>query len=167
MVGALARLNINGQFLNPLAKGIWKKLKWGKPEYNSFKNIIAQAIEIVHCLEEAKILLDDLSVNLRDEKSLADKLDLIADANPLGKNTYGCDAVEAPRGTLYHSYKISKDGLITDCQIITPTVSFLRNLEADISEYLPDIKSMSEKKRSLKIRALIRAYDPCISCATH
>ena len=44
---------------------------------------------------------------------------------------------------------------------------FLKNLEADIMEYLPGLMKMDPKKRSIKIRSLIRAYDPCISCATH
>jgi sulfhydrogenase subunit alpha len=128
---------------------------------------VAQAIEILHCLEEARILLDDLSKNLQAEDSKIKNLGLIASANPTGQDSYGADAVEAPRGTLYHSYKINKSGIITDCQIITPTVSFLKNLEEDIALYLPNIMKLSEKKRSLKIRSLVRAYDPCISCATH
>lgn len=167
MVGALARININHDYLNPLAAGIFKKLGWKLPQYNSFQNIVAQAVEVVHCLEEAEKLLRDLGVNLTEEKNKVTDLAMIAEANPLGRDSYGCDAVEAPRGTLYHSYKINKNGIITDCQIITPTVSFLKNLEDDIMAYLPNIKSLTPAKRSLKIRALIRAYDPCISCATH
>ncbi|OQA36491.1 MAG: NAD-reducing hydrogenase HoxS subunit beta [Parcubacteria group bacterium ADurb.Bin326] len=167
MVGALARININHSHLNPLAAGIFKSLKWKMPQYNVFHNITCQAIEVVHCVEELKALLEDLSVNLEDEISKSAKLNLIASANPLGKESWGSDAAEAPRGTLYHHYKISADGYLREAKVITPTVSFLKNLEADIAAYLPDIKNMPEKKRSLKIRALIRAYDPCISCATH
>lgn len=167
MVGALARVNLNGQYLNPLAKGIWKKLAWPLPQFNTFYNIQAQAIEIIHCLEEAQELLKDLAVSLQPETSLAHNLGLIAEANPLGRDSYGCDCVEAPRGTLYHAYKINREGLIADCQIITPTVSFLKNLEEDLLEYLPDIKDLPEQRRTRKIRALIRAYDPCIACATH
>jgi len=167
MVGALARINLNGECLHPLAKGIYRKLGWKMPEYNTFRNIAAQAVEVVHFLEEAKLLLDDLADSLSEEKSLIRKLGLIAEANPSGKDAYGCDAVEAPRGTLYHSYRINRDGILTDCQIITPTVMYLKNMEEDLKKYLPGIKSLPEKKRAMKIRALIRAYDPCIACATH
>mgnify|MGYP001015517978 CR=1 FL=1 len=167
MVGALARINLNHRFLNPLAAGILKKQAWRFPEYNSFKNIVAQAIEIIHCLEEAEKLLQELSADLRPEDSLADGLKLIAEANPAGRDSYGCDAVEAPRGTLYHSYEIDKNGIITDCQVITPTVSFLKNLEEDLIAWLPNVKDLPPEKRAIKIRALIRAYDPCIACATH
>jgi len=167
MVGALARLNLSHDRLHPLALGIYRKSGWHQPEINPFRNVIAQAIEIVHFLEEAKLLLDDLADSLSEEKSLGRKINLIAGASPAGRPSSGCDAVEAPRGTLYHSYKIDANGILTDCQIITPTVSFLKNLEEDIIAYLPDLKSLSDKQRSMKIRTLIRAYDPCIACATH
>jgi len=167
MVGALARLNINHDNLNPLAQGLLAGFKWKFPQANPFYNILAQAIETIHFIEEAKKLLDELAKNLKAEASQGGKLQLIAAANPLGRETDGADAIEAPRGTLYHYYSINKDGLIKDCQIITPTVSFLKNLEADIAGYIPNLIKLNEKKRSLKIRALIRAYDPCISCATH
>lgn len=167
MVGALARININYKYLNPLAMGIFKSLKWKMPQYNIFHNITCQAIEVIHCIEELRTLLEDLSVDLKMEKSKSSKFNLIALANPLGKESWGASATEAPRGTLYHHYKISANGYLCEAKVITPTVSFLKNLEADIIDYLPNIKNMSEKKRSLKIRALIRAYDPCISCATH
>lgn len=167
MIGAIARINLQTDELRPLAKGIIKKIGWRQPEYNSFKNIIAQAVEVVHCLEEAELLLQELSAGLRPEKSLGEKLELIGEANPAGRATRGCAAVEAPRGTLYHEYAIDKNGYLTHCRIITPTVSFLKNLEADIAEYLPEIKTLSADKRARKIRALIRAYDPCIACATH
>lgn len=167
MVGALARINNNHQKLNPLAKGILKGLKWKFPQYNTFENITAQAIEIVHSLEEAEKLLKEISdigvIKILDNAPLG----VIGGANPLGRETAGVDAIEAPRGTLYHYYKINRDGYISDCQIITPTVSFLKNLEEDIMAYLPEVLNMPADKRAKKIRALIRAYDPCISCATH
>lgn len=167
MVGALARINISHGQLHHLAKGILKGWKWKFPQYNPFFNIWAQAVEIVHFIEEAKILLDDLAANVKDEASLGKKLNLISGANPLNRDTFGADAVEAPRGTLYHAYAVNKDGIIKDCQIITPTVSFLKNLEQDIAAYIPSLSKLPPSKRSRKIRALIRAYDPCISCATH
>jgi coenzyme F420-reducing hydrogenase alpha subunit len=64
-------------------------------------------------------------------------------------------------------FKIDSKGKIVDCNIMTPTAQFLNNLEADLAAYLPNVLKLSEKERIRKIRALIRAYDPCISCATH
>ena len=168
MVGAIARINNNHQALNPLAKGVLKGLNWKFPQYNSFENITCQAIEIIHAVEEIKKLLADLSKDYNQKEiSRAQKLSLIAEANPLNKEVVGIDAIEAPRGTLYHYYKIDKNGYIVDCNIITPTVCYLRNIEEDLKEYIPDLAKLKAKQKSLKIRALIRAYDPCIACATH
>lgn len=167
MVGAIARINNNHAKLNPLAKGLLKGLHWKLPQYNPFANINCQAIEVIHYIEEIGKSLASLAKELKDEPNAGKKLKLIAGANPLGREVEGADAVEAPRGTLYHHYKLDKDGYIRACQIITPTVSYLKNLEEDIMAYLPTVMSMPEAKRVRKIRALIRAYDPCISCATH
>jgi coenzyme F420-reducing hydrogenase alpha subunit len=119
-------------------------------------------------MEEVNKLMKKLLKNYNpEEESVAQKYGVIASANPLGKEVTGIDAIEAPRGTLYHHYSIDKNGYITDCSIITPTVCYLRNIEADVAEYIPNLNKLSDKQRSIKIRALIRAYDPCIACATH
>ncbi len=168
MVGAIARINNNHSQLNPMAKGILKSLKWQFPQYNSFENITAQAIEIIHAIEAIKYLIKDLAGNYnQNEKSLSPGLEIIAGANPIGREVRGIDAIEAPRGTLYHHYNIDQNGYITDCDIITPTVCYLKNIEEDVKAYIPDLNKLSVKQRSIKIRALIRAYDPCIACATH
>ena len=168
MVGAIARINNNHQMLNPLARGILRSLSWKFPQYNTFENITAQTIEIIHAIEEIKKLLTDLLKDYNQKEiSRGRELALIAGANPLNKEVIGIDAIEAPRGTLYHYYKIDKNGYIVDCNIITPTVCYLRNIEEDLKEYIPDLAKLKAKQKSLKIRALIRAYDPCIACATH
>jgi coenzyme F420-reducing hydrogenase alpha subunit len=79
----------------------------------------------------------------------------------------GFAVMEAPRGVLYHEYELNAKGNIIHANMIPPTTIFLANLEKDLEEYLPKLKNMSEAKRELAIKTLIRAYDPCISCATH
>ena len=68
---------------------------------------------------------------------------------------------------LYDMFEIDRDGYITKADIITPTVQFLNNIEEDLKVYLPTLARLSPEQRKLKIKTLIRAYDPCISCATH
>jgi len=155
MVGAIARLNNNYNQLNPKAQSLLKQSGLKLPTYNSFYNILAQAIELVHVLEECSKILD--SIKVKEEEQV----------KYIAKAGQGVAAMEAPRGTLFHYYKIDKDGIIIDCNIITPTAQFLYNLEDDLAKYLPDIKNMTAKDKRAKIRLLIRAYDPCISCATH
>ncbi|MDX9892938.1 MAG: Ni/Fe hydrogenase subunit alpha [Patescibacteria group bacterium] len=167
MVGALARLNINHDKLSKEAAAVVKDLKLKFPIYNTFANVLAQAIEVVHAMQEAGNLLSDLADNLKFEESRGHNLALIADANPQGRVTVGYSVMEAPRGILYDMVEINADGVITRSDIITPTVQYLNNIEEDLKVYLPNLKQLSDRQRRQKIKTLIRAYDPCISCATH
>ena len=76
-------------------------------------------------------------------------------------------AVEAPRGTLYYWVDIDAKGYVKNVNIITPTAQFLSHLEDDIAAFISGILDVDEKTREKKMRAFIRAYDPCISCAVH
>ncbi len=153
-VGALARLHLNEQALNPKAKSIIKYLP-KRPIYNPLYNIFAQLIEIMHCLEEAQKLLRSFG-----SRALTQPLKTFT-----LKAGRGVGAVEAPRGTLYHAYTIGKDGKIAACNIITPTVQMLSNLEADLKEYLQGKTTRSVPQQ--RIKTMVRAYDPCMTCATH
>ncbi|HDQ22679.1 MAG TPA: Ni/Fe hydrogenase subunit alpha [Candidatus Uhrbacteria bacterium] len=155
--GALARVNNNFDFLNPYAKKLWQGSGFPIPSYNTFHNVFAQAVEIVHCLEEINKIFKQLGKI--DQKNTQVKV--------LPKAGEGWGAVEAPRGILLDYYKLDKKGKILEANIITPTAQFLANLEADLKVYLPDIYKLPIAQRRRKIRTLVRAYDPCISCATH
>ena len=112
-------------------------------------NVLAQVIETIHALEEIKKLsqTDFARISLNPKNYL--------------KAGYGVGAAEAPRGTLYHAYQIDKKGIIRSANVITPTAQFLANLEEDLKILLKGTQNKD------KIKQLIRAYDPCISCATH
>lgn len=157
MVGAIARLNNNWQQLNPIAKKIFTSLDKKTPIYNPFYNILAQMIEIIHFTEESRKILSELKK--KELKSDNRKYSL--------KSGWGIAACEAPRGTLYHAYKLNSLGFIDDCNIITPTAQMLSNIEDDLKEYIPITMKFNAKARQARTRALIRAYDPCIACATH
>lgn len=157
LTGALARLNLNFNKLNPLAKKLWKSAGIAMPCHNTFYNVYAQAVEVVQALEEIKKLFTELGTI--DQKNTKVKFTI--------KAGEGYGAVEAPRGILFDYYKLDKNGKILEANIITPTAQFLANLEADLLVYLPNVYKMPEHERTIKIRTLIRAYDPCISCATH
>lgn len=161
MPGALARLNLNHEFLSNEAKKFISF--FDKPAdkkvltYNTFHNIYAQAVELVHCVSEVKKLLGEYLKD--DSRKLMVKYIL--------KNSEGLATTEAPRGTLYHYYKIDKYGVIRACNIITPTAQFLDNMENDLKKYLSEAKVKSERDRKWKINMMVRAYDPCMTCATH
>jgi coenzyme F420-reducing hydrogenase alpha subunit len=159
MVGALARLNLSSIQLNKEAKNSLKKIKFALPNYNTFYNIPAQIIEVIHLIEESKKILEDiLSVNWQIKKLRVDYQI---------KAGEGSAVIEAPRGILFHSYKIDKTGRIIKANIITPTAQFLFNLEKDLEKYIPLLKNLNQKATEQKIKMLVRAYDLCISCAVH
>jgi len=157
MLGALARINCNYDQLNKVAKKNWKELKIKMPDYNPFHNILAQAVEVIHCYEECDKLIKQY-LKIKNKKL---KVDFKVKAGE------GRGVIEAPRGLLFHYYKFDKDGNVKECNIMTPTCLFIANLEKDLEKLLPTLQGLPEKKRDLMIKTLIRAYDPCVSCATH
>ncbi|OIO48132.1 MAG: hypothetical protein AUJ32_01150 [Parcubacteria group bacterium CG1_02_40_82] len=162
MVGALARLNLNSKYLSPKAKSVFRETDLILPISNPFYNILAQAIEMVHCVQEAQELLE--KAKDIDYESI--------EPHPIEiKEGKGFGAIEAPRGTLFYFYEIDKNGLIKNANIITPTAQNLARLEDDLVEYLPKLtksgkRLCKEECRDL-IKMLVRAYDPCLTCATH
>ena len=159
MVGALPRIKNNNQYLNPIAKKIFLESGIQNHYFNPFYNILAQAIEVTHFLEEAVKIIDKLlEIGIKEEKQ---KITL--------KSGRGIEAMEAPRGTLFYDVQLTKDGIVSDLNIITPTVQNLANLEKDLEDFekLKGWDKLKKEQRKQKIAMLIRAYDPCITCATH
>ena len=79
----------------------------------------------------------------------------------------GAGAVEVPRGTLYHEYEYDDNGYIVNANCIIPTGQNLANIDADMEKLVPEILSKPKEEIALTLEMLVRAYDPCISCATH
>lgn len=157
-VGSGARINLSRKFLNKEVHDLIIELGIKKYFDNPFDNIIAQTLENYHFALESKKIIEYLLKNGIDYKEPV-KL-----PRNFGK---GFSACEAPRGTLFHYYKLDKDGYITDCDIITPTVLNLSALESDMKKLGPILKGLSKDEKNNIIEMLIRAYDPCITCATH
>lgn len=158
MVGALPRLLNQNQYLNPEAQKLYKKLPQKKIKTNPFFNLFAQSVETAHSIEEIKKILQKL-LSLNIPRESRQKVEL--------KECEGLGSVEAPRGTLIHYYKLDTSGRIVDSNIITPTAQFLNDLDHSLKLYLPQLLKLSDEERVMKIKSLVRAYDPCISCATH
>lgn len=155
MLGAIARVTNNFEHLNEHAKIFARAADFHEGIFNPFYNILAQAIELVHFTEEIGKILEEYLRMRRKEKNIPYKY-------IEGK---GLGAMEAPRGTLYHFYEIGKNGLVKRVNIIPPTAQFLPNLEQDLKFYLPKVRKRKDRER--QILMMIRAYDPCISCAVH
>jgi coenzyme F420-reducing hydrogenase alpha subunit len=157
MVGALARFNLNYENLHPQAKLAARNLGLNPKNINPYMNSIAQVVEIVHCVEEAILISNQLV-----ERGIEDE----DPAPPSRLSGDGVGAVEAPRGTLYHHYEI-KNGFITAANCVIPTAQNLANIEADMRALVPKIIHQTPTQITLALEMLVRAYDPCISCSTH
>ena len=156
-VGALARFNLLGERLDGVAGEHFRRcynLSWIRnPMYNN----VAQAIETVWALEEAPRIIDKLLTHEEDPAIVAPSRDKGA----------GSAAVEAPRGTLYHHYEIA-EGRVVHTDIITPTAQFLDMMESHIRVAAKNLTDEGDTDNiELKLEIVARAYDPCISCATH
>jgi coenzyme F420-reducing hydrogenase alpha subunit len=171
MVGAISRLNHNHAQLQARAKKLLKLSKINLPSFNPFHNILAQAIEIVHCLEESQNLLKKIMRRSLAQANNQNQENLVRESlKRIKTGAKGVAAIEAPRGTLYYFYEINGDGRVKNCNIITPTSQNLARLEEDLTEYLPSLlnsKNVCKSDCQDKIKMLVRAYDPCLTCATH
>jgi coenzyme F420-reducing hydrogenase alpha subunit len=156
LVGPLARVNLNFDHLSPTARREAERCKIEWPCRNNFKSIVARALELVDAFEEAIALVESY-----DAEPNPSRLSFEPRAGTASH------ATEAPRGLLYHSYRIGNDGLIAAARIVPPTSQNQPRIEADLRAYLPHILDRDDVEVTRRCEHLIRNYDPCISCATH
>lgn len=157
-IGALARISHFSEKLMSKARKTFSNLKLDPK--NPFNNNLAQAIEILHLLEETVYLIEKLSKRNLDNAKGIEKIPLPSSI------VSGLAYIEAPRGVLFHSVKIDPQGKITDYNIIPPTQINLASLEKEANELIKNNKK-SLPKITKEIEQLIRAFDPCITCAVH
>ncbi|MHA1907430.1 MAG: Ni/Fe hydrogenase subunit alpha [Candidatus Thorarchaeota archaeon] len=156
-VGALARLNINKDLLQPFAKKVIGQLGINLPSYNTFHNNAAQLIETAQVFDMAVDTLDSL---------LNSDLEW-HEPNVVPRAGKGTHITEAPRGSLVHSYEFDDNGLLKTADIIAPTTMNYVNMEEDVRAFFPQIASLPKDQIQFNLNRLIRAYDPCISCSCH
>ena len=158
MVGALARMNIAKDKLHSKTQESCKEAIALFPSTNIFHNNLAQAIEIVHSIDEAIDLLEQFPIVKEDviKKPYRDAV--------------GIGVVEAPRGALYHKVHMGPDGKIIEGEVIVPTGQNQINIEEDAGRLVEELwaKGVQDVPSiTFELEKLIRAYDPCMSCAAH
>jgi sulfhydrogenase subunit alpha len=121
-------------------------------------NNAAQAVEMIYSIERSIEIIDELlGVGLREERPVDVRV----------RAGTGTGAVEAPRGTLYHSYSFDERGRLTEADVITPTAQNLANIEKDLRASVENLIDEPRESLGSKLEMVVRAYDPCISCAVH
>ena len=157
MAGALARFNLNADFLHPMAKETAKMLGLKKGCGNPYMNNVAQVVELVQVTEDSLRLIDELLLKgIRRE---------VPKVQP--REGEGAGAVEAPRGILFHRYAFDKKGLCVKANCCIPTNQNHANIQKDFEALVPQIIGRPQDEIRLALEMLVRAYDPCISCSTH
>ena len=154
-VGPQARYSLNFDQLSPVAQDAAKNAGLKTVSRNPFHSIIVRAVETVYACDEALRIIKNLEVP--DKPAV--------EVEP--RDGAGCGCTEAPRGILFHRYRIGKDGTILDAKIVPPTSQNQKTIEGDLRELVPTIIAMPKNKLQWQCEQAIRNYDPCISCATH
>jgi len=155
LVGPLARVNLNHEQLTATTRQAIKDAKIALPIKNPYKAFIARAIELTQFFDEAITIT----------KAYAPKGDAHARLDLKAGEGFG--ASEAPRGMLFHKYRINKNGLVESARIVPPTAQNLPRIEADLFALAPELVTLPHATATRRAEDLVRAYDPCISCATH
>ena len=160
-VGPLARMNTADFIPSPLAQQEFEQFKAytkGKPNNMSMHMHWDRLIEILHAAEIMKELLHDPDLQ---------KEDLVVKGT---KQHEGIGLLEAPRGTLFHHYRINDQDQLTMANLIVSTTNnnepMNRAVESVAKEYLTGQEKITEGMLNA-VEVAIRAYDPCLSCATH
>ena len=159
-VGPLGRLNAAGGCGTPAADAEFREFheRFGTVAHSAFLYHYARLIEIVHALEKIEILLNDPQI-------LGPHVRATAGVNALE----GVGMIEAPRGTLIHHYKVNEEGAITWANLIVATghnnLAIGRSVQ-QVAEHYVDGTRLNEGMLN-RVSAVVRAYDPCLSCSTH
>jgi sulfhydrogenase subunit alpha len=153
--GPLARFNLHFDKLSRDVREAARRVNLAPPCHNPFKSIMVRAVEIAFALEQAMALI----------QLYEDTGDACVTAPVAASIGYG--ASEAPRGLLYHRYRIDDAGIIRAAKIVPPTSQNLASIEHDLARIAPRMLSMTHPAATLLAEQAVRNYDPCISCATH
>ena len=159
-VGPLARLNVIDRYGTPLADEELTAFRQiaSSERTSAFYYHYARLIEIVHGIERIEALLHQ-----------PDILDLYVIHNPRLTHFEGIGVSEAPRGTLIHHYQVDENGLITGVNLIIATghnnLAMNRGVK-QVAQHFIKHNSLTEGALN-RVEAVIRAFDPCLSCASH
>lgn len=155
LVGPLARYANNFDRLTERARRAAVEAGLGPVCRNPFQSIIVRMVEVVYACEEALRLV---------ERYVEPEGPCVEPAPAAG---VGHGATEAPRGLLYHGYRLDDGGRITAANIVPPTAQNQKQIEADLRAVVGDNLHLADADLQWRCEQTIRNYDPCISCSTH
>ena len=140
---------------SPVAQDAARSAGLGPVCCNPFQSIIVRSVEILQACDEAVRLIEGYE---RPDKP---------DVPIYSRAARGYACTEAPRGTLYHRYRIDENGIIREAKIVPPTSQNQKTIEQDLWQFIPKHFQDTQDELRWRCEQAIRNYDPCISCATH
>jgi sulfhydrogenase subunit alpha len=155
LTGPIARYSLNSDWLSPLARDAAREAGLGPTCNNPFRSIVVRAVEVLYACDEALRIIDAY------QEPEHPHLDL----TPRAGVGYAC--TEAPRGMLYHRYRLDADGTILDAKIVPPTSQNQPSIEDDLKNFAGAWLDMPDEALRVRCEQAVRNHDPCISCATH
>ena len=159
-VGPLARLNVIDRCGTPKADERLARFRGGEQQVvlSSFHYHTARLIEILYAIERIEQLLGDPEI-------LNDRVRAHAGPN----NNEGIGVAEAPRGTLMHHYRVDENGLITWANLIIATGHNNLAMNRGVLQVARHFVKGPKLEEGLlnRVEAVIRTFDPCLSCSTH
>ncbi len=155
LVGPLARYSLNFDRLSPLAQQAARDAGLGPICGNPYQSIIVRAIEVLYACDEALRIIDHYVAPERPAVTVA------------ARAATGFGATEAPRGLLYHRYRLDEDGTIAEASIVPPTSQNQASIEDDLVSFVGSYLDLDDEALQHRCEQTVRNYDPCISCATH
>lgn len=170
LVGPLARVNLNFPRLTLEARQAAEELGWEFPTDNPFASIRARALEIQYCWQESRRLLQ-WYLNRLGELVASSMRERVKPQPVNVRAGQGAAVTEAPRGLLYHAYRLGRDGRVEEADIVSPTAHNVANIQKDLEVFVQDLldqpEDITDDELALKSEMLVRSYDPCISCSVH
>ncbi|HMO22195.1 MAG TPA: Ni/Fe hydrogenase subunit alpha [Candidatus Melainabacteria bacterium] len=176
MVGSLARLRLYSERLGKRARDLYCTTPIFQGDSNSIYNNLGQAIEIVEAIERGIAVVRELLesspewLGKKPRQEIPGSFEELSDKAELRR---GVGSVECPRGTLYHDFSVDSAGMVVEANMITPSAQNTARIELDIREVVGTLLKRGgleeeiERNLHTDLETLVRAYDPCNTCATH
>jgi coenzyme F420-reducing hydrogenase alpha subunit len=156
LLGPAARVTLAGDRLHPLAAEALERTGLREAiRTNMHWSIAARAIELLHAVAEARDIIDAYVPPAEPRVAWTPRAARCA------------WATEAPRGLLFHEYELDERGHVAFARIVPPTSQNQGAIEQDLAAFAPEVLGLPHAEATRRLEQLIRAYDPCISCATH
>ncbi|UCH63609.1 MAG: nickel-dependent hydrogenase large subunit, partial [Fidelibacterota bacterium] len=157
---SLARINVADKISTPLAQKEFEEFRasFGRPAQLTLLYHWARLIELLYNAEHVVELLNDPDITSRETS---------VPVTP--RAARGVSSVEAPRGTLIHDYETDEKGLVTNVNLIVGTTHNNAPINMSVNQAATSLIKNGNYDQGIlnQVEMAIRAYDPCLSCATH